>query len=212
MNQTVDEFLDKTDRWREELRALRRIALACGLVEEVKWGHPCYTLDGGNVLLIGRFKDYCSLTFFKGTLLKDAAGILEMSGENTRVARLVRFTSVQEIVGLEPVLKAYIHEAIEVEKAGLKAESAKDEDLVLVEEIQNKLGEDPALKTAFEALTPGRQRAYNLHVSAAKQSKTRTSRMENCVGRILDGKGLNDCTCGLSKKLPACDGSHKQLR
>jgi uncharacterized protein YdeI (YjbR/CyaY-like superfamily) len=168
------------------------IILDCQLTEELKWGWPCYTFQKSNIVLINGFKEYCALLFFKGALLNDANGILIKIGENTQAGRQIRFTNVREIVEMEPILKAYIYEAIEVEKAGLKVNFKKNTELIFPEEFQNKLDENPALKTAFDALTPGRQRAYNLYFSAPKQSKTRESRVEKCMQQILNGKGLND--------------------
>ena len=207
-NSEVDGYLSKSSKWQKELKALRTILLDCPLVEEWKWRAPCYTVQKKNVVLIGAFKEYCVLSFFKGALLKDARGILQKPGANTQAARVIRFTSVQEIRELEPVLRAYVAEAIEVEKAGQKLKFKKEPEPV-PEEFQEKLDEHPALQTAFEALTPGRQRAYLMHFAAPKKSKTRVSRIEKCTERILDGKGLHDCTCGHSQKMPACDGSHK---
>jgi uncharacterized protein YdeI (YjbR/CyaY-like superfamily) len=191
MNPKVDIFLRKAKKWREESEKLRMILLDCPLAEELKWGEPCYTFQGKNIVLIGGFKEYCTLLFFKGALLNDTHGILVAPGK-TQAARQIRFTSLREIVAMERILKTYIHEAIEVEKAGLKVELKKHSDYILPEELQKKLDEIPALKTAFEALTPGRQRAYMFHISAPKQSKTRESRVEKCMQQILDGKGLND--------------------
>ena len=171
---------------------MRAIALACPLTEELKWGWPCYTLGKSNVVLIHGFKEYCALLFFKGALLKDPNGILIRQTENVQSSRQVRFTSASEIADMEAVLKAYILEAIEVEKAGLRVDFKKTKEFATPEEFQNKLDESPALKLAFEALTPGRQRAYLLHFSAPKQSKTRVSRIEKCAPQILDGKGLDD--------------------
>ena len=168
------------------------IVLDCGLTEELKWGKPCYTFQKSNIVLIHGFKEYCALLFFKGALLKDAKGILIQQTENVQAARQIRFTNVREIVEMEPILKAYIHEAIEVEKAGLKVKLKKTTEFKIPEEFQNKLDEIPALKTAFAALTPGRQRAYLLYFSGAKQSKTRESRVEKCMPQILKGKGLDD--------------------
>lgn len=187
----VDGFLRKAKQWRHELAKLRMIILECPLTEEVKWRVPCYTFQNNNVLLLGGFKDYCVLNFVKGALLKDPHGILIKPGENTQVARVIRFTSVQEIVAIEPLLKAYIHEAVEVEKAGLKVSFKKNPEPI-PEELQKRLDQIPALKTAFAALTPGRQRAYILFFSAAKQSTTRASRVEKCMPQILKGKGLDD--------------------
>ena len=168
------------------------IVLDCQLTEELKWGDPCYTFQKSNIVIIHGFKEYCALLFFKGALLNDANGILIKPRENTQAARQIRFTNVREIVEMEPILKAYIYEAIEVEKAGLEVNFKKNTELIIPEEFQNKLDEIPALKTAFDALTPGRQRAYILYFSAPKQSKTRESRVEKCMQQILNGKGLND--------------------
>jgi len=192
MNPKVDVYLGKAKKWQEEMKKLRTIILDCGLTEDLKWGKPCYAFQKTNVVIIQGFKAYCALLFFKGVLLNDAKGILVKTGPNTRVGRQLRFTNVREIVKMEPILKAYINEAIEVEKAGLKVELKENTDLVFPEEFQKKLGENPALKAAFDALTPGRQRAYNFYFSGAKQSKTRESRVEKCIRPILRGKGLND--------------------
>ena len=191
MNPKVDVFLSKAKKWREEFKELRRVILDFGLSEELKWGWPCYTFQDRNVVLIHGFKEYCALLFFKGALLKDAKGILIQQTKNVQAARQIRFTHAREIVEMGPILRTYIHEAIEAEKAGLKVNFKKSPGPI-PEEFQNKLDENPALKTAFEALTPGRQRAYILHFSAPKQSKTRASRIEKCVRSILNGKGLND--------------------
>src|SRR5438034_5750378 len=191
-NPKVDAYLSRTKRWREEFERLRSIVLDCGLTEELKWGCPCYTFQQRNIVLIHGFKEYCALLFFKGALLKDASGILTQQTKNVQAARQIRFTNVREIVKLKPILKAYIKEATEVEKAGLKVDYKKTADFAIPEEFQNKLDEIPALKTAFDALTPGRQRGYILYFSAPKQSKTRESRIEKCMQQILDGKGLND--------------------
>ncbi len=190
MNPKVDQFLNRTEKWHQEFEKLRMIILDCGLTEELKWGVPCYTFQKSNIVLIHGFKEYCAILFVKGVLLNDANGILIQQTENVQAARQVRFTNVQEIVGMEPVLKTYIYEAIEVEKAGLKVNFKKNTDLVFPEEFQKKLDEMPALKTAFDALTPGRQKAYIYYFSQPKQSKTRESRVEKCVVQILNGKGL----------------------
>ena len=192
MNPKVDFFFSKAKKWRKEFEKLRMIILACPLTEELKWGKPCYTLQKSNIVLMHGFKEYCALLFMKGALLKDANGILIQQTENVQAARQIRFTSVREIVEMEPILKAYIHEAIEVEKAGLKVNYKKSTELIFPAEFQNKLDQHPALKTAFAALTPGRQRGYNLYFSAPKQSKTRESRIEKCMPKILNGKGLDD--------------------
>jgi len=192
MNPTVDFYFSKDKKWQEEIKKLRMIILDCGLTEELKWGVPCYTLQKSNIVLIHVFKEYCALLFFKGALLNDPNGILIQQTENVQAARQIRFTNVREIVKMAPILKAYIYEAIEVEKAGLKVNFKKNTELIFPEEFQKKLDEIPALKTAFKALTAGRQRAYNLYFSAPKQSKTRESRVEKCMKQILKGKGLND--------------------
>lgn len=192
MNPKVDFFFAKAKKWQEEFQTLRRVMLDCGLTEELKWGVPCYTFEKRNIVLIHGFKEYCALLFFKGALLNDAHRILVTQTENVQAARQIRFTSVREIVKLKPVLKAYVHEAIEVEKAGLKVKFRKTNEFKVPEEFQNKLDEFPALKIAFDALTPGRQRAYLLYFSAPKQAKTREARVERSMQQILKGNGLND--------------------
>jgi len=191
-NPKVDLYLSKTKKWREEMEELRRIILDGRLTEEFKWGKPCYTFQESNVVIIVGFKDSCALLFCKGALLKDPKRILIKPGENTQAARQLRFTNAREIVALEPVLKAYLDEAVEAEKAGLKVNYKKNTELVFPEEFQRKMKEMPALKKAFQALTPGRQRGYHLYFSAPKQAKTRESRIEKCLRQILAGKGLND--------------------
>ncbi|BCF90599.1 YdeI/OmpD-associated family protein [Paraburkholderia largidicola] len=192
MNPKVDAYISRLKQWREETEKLRAIVLACPVTEELKWGVPCYTFDDRNVVLIHGFKEYCAILFVKGALLDDPKGILIQQTENVQSARQVRFTSLQDIVKLQAVLKTYIRAAIEVEKAGLKVARKSTEEFEVAEEFQNKLNKTPALKKAFEALTPGRQRAYLLHFSSAKQSKTRESRIDKCMPLILEGKGLND--------------------
>lgn len=211
MNPKVDEFLNNTKNWHDEMVLLRKILLDCGLTEQLKWKHPCYTFNGGNIVMIGGFKNYCALMLFKGALLKDPEGILIQAGENSQATKQIRFTGTNEIKALEHTIKAYMFEAIEVEKAGLKIDFKKTSEYAVPEEFQEKLDKDPALKKAFKALTPGRQRAYLLHFSSAKQSKTRTARVEKYIPRILNGKGIDDCVCGLSKRMPYCDGSHKNI-
>jgi uncharacterized protein YdeI (YjbR/CyaY-like superfamily) len=191
-NPKVDVFLSRSKKWQEEYKKLRTIILECGLTEEFKWMHPCYTFQESNVVLIHGFKEYCAILFIKGALLKDAKGILIQQTENVQAGRQIRFTNVREIVKLEPILKAYIHEAIEVEKAGLKVKLKKTADYKIPKELQNKLDENLALKEAFYALTPGRQRGYIYYFSQPKLSKTREARVEKCTDRILDGMGLND--------------------
>jgi uncharacterized protein YdeI (YjbR/CyaY-like superfamily) len=192
MNPKVDFYFSKAKKWQEELARLRVIVLDCGLTEELKWGVPCYTFQKSNVVLIHVFKEYCALLFVKGALLNDPIGILVQQTENVQAARQIRFTNVREIVELEPILKAYIYEAIEAEKAGLKVDYKKTTEYSIPKEFQNRLDEMPALKEAFDALTPGRQRAYLLYFSAPKLSKTRETRVEKCMDLILDGMGLND--------------------
>jgi len=192
MNPKVDWFFNKDTQWQEEYVKLRMICLDCGLTEELKWGQPCYTLKKSNIVLIHGFKEYCALLFFKGALLSDPNGILIQQTENVQVPRQMRFTNVLEIVELETTIKAYIHEAIEVEKSGLKVELKKTSDYKVPEEFQYKLDHIPALKAAFEALTPGRQRGYLFHFSQPKQSKTRTERVEKYTPKILAWKGLDD--------------------
>jgi uncharacterized protein YdeI (YjbR/CyaY-like superfamily) len=191
-NPKVDFFFNKAPQWQAEFKKMRSIILDCGLTEELKWGVPCYTLEKRNVVLMHGFKEYCALLFVKGALLQDAAGILIQQTANVQAARQVRFTSIREIVEREPVLKAYLHEAIEVEKAGLKVPYKKTAEFNMPEEFINQLEDVPGLQDAFEALTPGRQRAYLLYFAAPKQAKTRVARIEKCTPQILKGKGLND--------------------
>jgi uncharacterized protein YdeI (YjbR/CyaY-like superfamily) len=191
-NPKVDWFFSKNEKWQEEIKKLRTIALDCGLIEELKWGCPCYSFKKSNIVLIHVFKEYCALLFFKGVLLNDAKGILIQQTENVQSARQIRFTSLSQIVKMQATLKAYIYEAIEVEKAGLKVPMKKTKEFSMPEEFQNKLNKNAALKKAFEALTPGRQRAYLLYFSSAKQAKTREDRVEKYTAQILKGKGLDD--------------------
>lgn len=192
MNPKVDFYFTNSKKWHPELDQLRKIALDCQLTEELKWGTPCYTLGGKNIVLIHDFKEYCAFLFFKGALLNDTNNILIQQSKNVQAQRQIRFTNVEEIIKIQAILKAYIYEAIEVEKAGLEVQFKKTEEFIFAEEFKNKLVELPDLKKAFEALTPGRQKAYLLHFSTPKQSKTRESRVEKCIPQILDGKGLND--------------------
>ncbi len=192
MNPKVDFFFEKASKWQEEYKLLRTIVLDCGLIEELKWGVPCYTFQQTNVVLIHGFKDYCALLFHKGALLNDAEGILIQQTENVQAARQIRFTSLEQILEMKSIIKAYIFEAIEVEKAGLKVELKKTTEFKMADEFQAVLDEMTELKTAFYALTPGRQRAYLLHFSAPKQAKTREARVEKYIPKILDGKGLED--------------------
>ena len=192
MNPKVDWFFSKAAKWQKEFQKLRTIVLGCDLAEELKWGHPCYQFEKRNIVLIHGFKDYCALLFFKGALLKDKKKILIQQTENVQAARQIRFTSLKEIVKLESVLKGYIYEAVEVEEAGLKVPLKKTKEFAMPQEFQNRLDRSPALKKAFYALTPGRQRGYLLYFSSAKQAKTRESRVEKYSPQILEGKGLDD--------------------
>lgn len=192
MNPKVDWFFKETGKWQKEFKKLRSILLDCHLAEELKWGCPCYTFEGSNIVLIHGFKDYCALLLFNGALMKDPEGILVQQTENVQAARQIRFTSLAEITRLEPVIKAYVYEAVELKEAGAKVDFKKVKDFPVVDEFQQKLDKMPALKAAFEALTPGRQRGYLLYFSSAKQSKTRESRVEKYTQQILDGKGLED--------------------
>ncbi len=192
MNPKVDFYFIKAKKWRKETELLRTIFLDCGLAEELKWGCPCYSFEKSNIILIHVFKEYCAVLFFKGALLSDANGILIQQTKNVQAARQVRFTNVQEIIEKTSILKAYIFEAIEVEKAGLKVELKKTTEFNMPEEFQSKLEVNSSLNKAFNLLTPGRQRAYLLYFSAPKQSKTRQSRIDKSIPQILQGKGLND--------------------
>lgn len=192
LNQKVDDFLRETGKWQVEMEKLREIILDCDLEEEFKWYQPCYTLNGRNVVLIHGFKEYCAILFFNGSLMKDPDGILIQQTENVQAARQIRFTNLQQIVRAEATLKNYVHEAMEVEKSGRKVEHKKTADYPVAEEFRVRLERNPALRTAFESLTPGRQRAYLFYFSSAKQSSTRELRIEKYVQNILDGKGLND--------------------
>ena len=192
MNPKVDWFFSKDTKWQKEYEKLRMIILDCGLIEELKWGCPCYTFENTNIVLIHGFKEYCALLFFKGALLNDPNGILIQQTKNVQSARQIRFTNVKEIVKMEKILKAYVYEAIEVERAGLKVKLKKTSEFKMPEEFQKKLNKNKALKTAFEKLTPGRQRAYIFYFSQARQSRTREERVEKYTKQILNGKGLND--------------------
>ena len=211
MNEKVGAYICKVKKWQAEMEALRAILHEFPLTEELKWGKPCYAFENSNIIIIQGFKEYCGLLFFKGALLKDVKGLLVKPGENTQGGRLIKVKTVQEITKLKASIKSYIKEAIEIEKLGLKIESAKSE-LVLPDELLAQFKKSASFKKAFNALTPGRQRAYNMFFTAAKQSATRETRIEKYKSQIMSGKGINDCTCGLSQKMPYCDGSHKQLK
>ncbi len=212
MNPAADKYFLDVPKWQEELNQLRKIALSTQLTEMIKWGVPCYVFQESNIFLLGSFKVFCSISFFKGSLMQDPNGILTKPGENSQSVRMLKFTDLDQIRELEPVIKAYILEAIEIEKAGLKTAQEKSADLEFPEELLQILDKDAAFKVAFTSLTPGRKRGYNLFFTAPKQSATRITRIEKYRLQILDGKGINDCTCGLSKKMPSCDGSHKLIR
>tara|TARA_R110002050_G_C8756699_1_gene499290 strand:- start:55 stop:699 length:645 start_codon:yes stop_codon:yes gene_type:complete len=211
MNQEVNNYLNRLKKWKAELTELRKIILACGLKEEYKWMHPSYSDNGKNIVLIHEFKDYCAILFHKGVLLKDPENILIQQTENVQSARQIRFTDVPEIFELEPIIKQYIKEAIGIEKSGIKIKKKKTSDFEMPEELGQTFKENTEFEKAFKNLTSGRQRGYLLHFAKPKQSKTRLSRIEKNIERIMDGYGLSDCTCGLSKRKPNCDGSHKQL-
>ena len=211
MNPKVDTFLLNVKKWREELTVLRSIVMDSGLGEELKWGAPCYVHEQANVIIIQGFKDYFALLFFKGALMKDPEDLLRKPGENTQSGRQIRLTSMDEMLGQEEVLRAYIQHAIEVEKAGEKVITKKTEEYPVPSELEESFAENSDLQHAFYGLTPGRQRAYLMHFAEAKQSATRKARIEKYTQRILNGKGILDCWCGLSKRMPTCDGSHKQL-
>jgi len=212
MHPKVDQFIINAPNWQQEMELLRSIVLDCQLTEELKWDIPVYTYKKANIVGINGLKDYCTIAFFKGGLLNDASGVLVKPGEHTQAGRQIRFTSIEEIIQLEPVIKAYVFEAIEVEKAGLKIESKPVSDYAVPEELTQQFEEFPPLKAAFEALTPGRQKAYLIYFSEAKQSATRLQRIEKMTERILRGKGLTDCICGLSHRMPNCDGTHKHFQ
>ena len=209
MNAKVDTFLANLKTWQEELTRLRELILDCGLTEDFKWMHPCYTYNGKNVILIHGFKDYCALLFNKGALLSDEKGILVQQTENTQSARQLRFTNLNDIEKQKSVIKSYIFEAIEVEKMGLKVKMKTTSEFETPDELEQIFETNSSFKNAFYKLSEGRQRGYLLHFAKPKQSKTRISRIEKNIKRIIDGYGLNDCTCGLSKRKPNCDGSHK---
>lgn len=209
MNEQIDAYFNDANLWKEILPALRQVVLARGLTEDWKWGTPCYSLSGKNVVMISAFKAYCCVSFFKGALLKDEEGVLSKPGENTQAVRILKFTHADQMPTNIPFLQNFLHQAIALEKAGVQVEMAQPNDLALVEELVQKLANDDTFKQAFEALTPGRQRGYNLYFSAAKQAVSRIKRIQTYEARILSGKGINDCVCGLSKRMPGCDGSHK---
>jgi uncharacterized protein YdeI (YjbR/CyaY-like superfamily) len=206
----IDDFIDKLDKWQTEAKRLRETLLSTELVETQKWNQPCYMFENKNIVIIGVFKEYITLSFFKGFLMDDPLGILEAHGENSQSSKSIKFHTLEEIESMDKDILTYINNAIEVEKKGLKVTyKGVDADEVPTE-LEELFVEMPELKSAFEALTPGRQKAYLIHFSQPKQSKTKVARIEKCMDRIMEGKGLNDCICGLSKRMPSCHGSHKQ--
>lgn len=212
MNNKVQGFFDSSDSWREEMLLFRELLLSTGLKEEYKWKHPCYTDKGKNIVIIGPFKEYCALMLFKGGMLDDPKGFLVQATGNSEATRQVRVTSTDEIKDNYDLIKSFIFQAIEVERSGKKAKVKTVDELDFPEELVAKFKKNKPLESAFEALTPGRQKAYILHFSGAKQSATRISRIERYESRILKGRGMDDCVCGHSKKMPRCDGSHKGLK
>ncbi len=212
MNPQVDAYIAKLKNWQAEIKILRSILLDCKLEETIKWGQPCYRINNKNVVIIAPFKTHCDLGFFNGVSLKDEKGVLEKAGVNTQSARQMRFVNVQEITKLKSIIKSYVKEAIENEKQGIKTVTTEKIEPIIVEEFEIILKKNTPLKKAFAALTPGRQRAYLIHFSGAKQPATRIARIEKNIDAILAGRGINDCTCGLSKRMPYCDGSHKYAK
>ncbi len=212
MNPQVDAYITKLKNWQAEIKILRSILLDCKLEETIKWGQPCYRINNKNVVIIAPFKTHCDLGFFNGVSLKDEKGVLVKAGINTQSSRQMRFVNVQEIKKLKSVIKSYVKEAIENEKQGIKTVTTEKIEPIIVEEFEIILKKNTPLKKAFAALTPGRQRAYLIHFSGAKQPATRIARIEKNIDAILAGRGINDCTCGLSKRMPYCDGSHKYAK
>lgn len=211
MNDKVETFFGSAESWKAEMLLFRELLLSTGLKEEYKWKHPCYTDKGKNIVIIGPFKEYCALMLFKGGMLDDPTGFLVQATGNSEATRQIRVTSTHEIKENYDLIRSYIFQAIDLERSGKKAKVKTVDELDFPEELVTKFKENNSLKAAFEALTPGRQKAYILHFAGAKQSATRVSRIERYEDRILKGKGMDDCVCGLSKKMPRCDGSHKQL-
>lgn len=210
-HKNVDAYFEGLSQWKSELALLRTLVLECGLDEALKWNVPCYTYQDTNVVILSGFKEYCVVSFLKGVLLSDTENLLVSPGENSQSVRFMKFTHKDDILKSKEQIKNYLFEAIEVEKAGLKVDLSKSKDFDLIAELKHKIDTDPTFKEAFEGLTIGRQRAYNMYIGQAKQSTTRLSRIESYTERILSGKGMNDCICGHSKRMPNCDGSHKYL-
>ncbi len=209
MNSKVDDFISQNENWQQEFILLRRLLLDCLFTEEIKWGKPCYTYNRKNCIILYSLKDYCALGFMKGSLMKDPEKLLVKPGENSQSSRYMKFLNIEEIHAKTPIIKAYLFEAIAIEKSGIEVDFKAKNNLTFPEELLHFFDKDPAYKEAFFSLTPGRQRAYNLHFCGAKQSQTKITRIQKYRDRILSGKGINDCVCGHSKRMPQCDGSHK---
>lgn len=212
MHPEVDQYLEKEKNWKNELTLLREIVQESGLTEEFKWRQPCYTHLGSNIAILGSFKASCVISFFKGVLLRDEANHLQFAGENSQSAKLLRFTSVDEVLNFKSLIISYLKEAVQLEEMGAKVNMESTPIQPIPEELSIIWEQDKSFKKAFELLTPGRQRAYLMFFNAAKQSATKIDRIQKYISRIMDGKGINDCVCGLSKKMPGCDGSHKFLK
>jgi uncharacterized protein YdeI (YjbR/CyaY-like superfamily) len=212
MSEEVDAYFNNLKKWQNELLKLREIILSCDLTEQLKWRNPCYMHQQKNILLFGGFKDNCVISFLNGALLQDKHKLLKSPGENSQSAKVIRFTSLHEIIDLQEVIKAYIFEAIAIESLGIKIPLTASKNIELIGELQQFFATNKAFEKCFMALTPGRQRAYNMHFAGAKLAATRIARIEKCIPKIMIGKGPNDCTCGLSKRMPNCDGSHKFLK
>jgi uncharacterized protein YdeI (YjbR/CyaY-like superfamily) len=211
MHPEVDAYIGRVKQWQAEIQLLRTILLSCKLEETIKWGQPCYTINDKNIVLIAPFKAHCDLGFFNGAVLKDEKQLLVAAGKHTQGSRQMRFTNLKDIEQSKSIIRKYVKEAIENEKNGVKLIQTEKKEIE-IEELEAIFKKDAPFKKAFTALTPGRQRAYLIHFSGAKQSETRINRIQNYRQRILSGIGINDCTCGLSKRMPTCDGSHKQLK
>lgn len=211
MNTAVKSYLEKVEKWKDEVHELRRIVMECPLIEGFKWSRPCYSFQNHNIVLIHEFKNYCALLFFKGSLMSDPHNVLIQQTENSRSARQIRFTSTEQIAQLQNIIKEYIYQAMEVERAGLSVQKIKTEDIKMPQELKYVFENDSEFKAAFMNLTEGRRRGYLIRFKNAKQSKTRWSRIEKSKARIMSKKGLSDCICGLSKRMPKCDGSHQKI-
>ena len=212
MKTAVELYIEKAKQWKDKMTLLRSILLETALTETIKWGKPCYTYNDKNLVIIQDFKHHCDLGFFTGALLKDPEKLLEKAGENTQSARQLRFENLADIKRKKTIIKSFVKEAIENEKQGIKPVVEEKVELEKIVELENIFKKNKAFTKAFRALTPGRQRAYHMFFAGAKQSETRISRIEKYIPRILDGYGINDCTCGMSKRMPNCDGSHKFLK